>query len=823
MRYILPLYMIVALSLSVYSQEELHEAAPSRHNIERESPATDFFEGAILGNGALGVVVTTRPDAICLHLGHNNVWDIRIAENNRGKIGTFQEIFAKADAIPDTLPSIHHDKWFSEYLHMTAENYNRPYPRPFPCGTVLLGFDSRNVELIGHTLDISKGICTVKLIENGEYRHLHIFTDMEKDDVWLALTDTIGNRKASCFNRIRILPDHTTPTEIPRYQVYSDDKRIGFSQRLPKNTDGSISENDKAFSLQFVSSQKLKRTTRTTTLGVEEPLGELERSLTPNCKEFIAVVRLREGAAGDSSVYIADTHYTPSTYTLIESREKCDNAWNEFWSKSGVTFDDKELEAIWYRNLYFFNCALKQGASCPGLFANWSYGKIGTAWHGDYHLNYNIQQPFWLTFSSNHLEKNLVYADFVEHLLPISRKWAKEYYGMRGAFFPHSAYPVEMELHPYPVPDWGWEVFETPWTVQGLWWHYLYSADKDFLRKRAFTPIKDAVMFLVDYMSRYDAHSKRWNDDKYHIFPSVPPELYGLQPGFRFNYDTQIDITLTRFIFKAYLQAVDELDIKNEEMALIAQVNKILPSMPDYPTYQSKEYGMIFVSVPGEGDEIVYNVPSTLTHVFPGEEYGTDAPDSIYRMLLNTAKVHKNEGGNDIVFLPMQKARLGILDLEQFKRQVKYATLPNATVTDAVMQRGGRYDDTTDYMYMAKMGIWFENFALPAVINECLIQSYNGTISLFPNWDLRKDASFRTLRARGAFLVSAHVHESTIGPVTIVSEQGLCCSIINPWKGHKVKITTDEGENILSGEILTFNTKKGRSYTLAPITKTIEQ
>jgi hypothetical protein len=24
----------------------------------------------------------------------------------------------------------------------------------------------------------------------------------------------------------------------------------------------------------------------------------------------------------------------------------------------------------------------------------------------------------------------------------------------------------------------GWEVFETPWTVQGLWWHYLYSGDR---------------------------------------------------------------------------------------------------------------------------------------------------------------------------------------------------------------------------------------------------------------------------------------------------------------------------------------------------------
>ena len=97
----------------------------------------------------MGIVVTTRPDAVCLHFGHNNVWDIRIAEDNQEEVGTFSQIFAKADALPDTLPSIHHDKAFSDYLSLTAGNYQKPYPRPFPCGTLLLGFDRRRAELLG--------------------------------------------------------------------------------------------------------------------------------------------------------------------------------------------------------------------------------------------------------------------------------------------------------------------------------------------------------------------------------------------------------------------------------------------------------------------------------------------------------------------------------------------------------------------------------------------------------------------------------------------------------------------------------------------------
>ena len=388
---------------------------------------------------------------------------------------------------------------------------------------------------------------------------------------------------------------------------------------------------------------------------------------------------------------------------------------------------------------------------------------------------------------------------------------------MRGAFFPHSAYPVDMTMHPYPVPDWGWEVFETPWMVQGLWWHYLYSGDTDFLKEKAFIPMKDAVMFLVDYMSRPDAKGEQWGDHKYHIFPSVPPELYGLQPDFKFNYDTQIDIALSKFIFKAYLEAIQILKIEKQEKKLAGQVSKILSGMPAYPTYQSPEYGEIYVSVPGETDQIVYNVPANMTHVFPGEEYGMNAPEDVKHRLENTYHAHQNEGGNDIVFVNLQAARMGLLDLEKFKRQVHYATLPNQTVTDAVLQIGGRYNDQTDYLYMGTMGIWFENFALPVVINECLMQSYNGVIVLFPNWDWKKDATFTSLRARGAFLIDATLKNKEVTQINIISEKGNTCVIRNPWNEKKVSLSRKDKKEILSGSELRIKTDPGEQFVLTAI------
>jgi len=483
---------------------------------------------------------------------------------------------------------------------------------------------------------------------------------------------------------------------------------LGFSQILPylepqKQNMKIGHPKDKAFRLEARISSALEDGVRYSNQGVEEKMRPLEKNISRNDSPFYGVVTLTEGFAKNIDSNSKELIPTTETYSsaLLLTRK----SWETFWSKSGVDLKDEFLEKIWYWNLYFFNCAVREGVICPGLFANWSLGNIGTAWHGDYHLNYNTQQPFWLTFSSNHLDKNLPYVDLVHHLLPLSQKWAKEYYGMRGAFFPHSAYPVDMTMHPYPVPDWGWEVFETPWMVQGLWWHYLYSKDEKFLKANAFTPIKEAVLFLADYMKRPDAHGKQWKDTKYHIFPSVPPELYGLQPGFKYNYDTQIDITTAKFAFNAFLESVKVLGYEKTEAENVKDVKGILANMPDYSTTHSDDWGEIYTSVPGEGDKIVYNVPANLTHVFPGEEFGIDSPKAIYDKLVNTYKAHQNEGGNDIVFLNLQAARLGILDVDKFKRQVKYAMLPNGTVTDMVLQTGGRYDDQTDFGYMAPMGI----------------------------------------------------------------------------------------------------------------------
>ncbi|MCD9021665.1 glycosyl hydrolase family 95 catalytic domain-containing protein [Cohnella silvisoli] len=781
----------------------------SKHAISYDRPASGFFEGALLGNGGLGAVVTTRPDAVVIHFGHNNVWDIRIAENHQDKIGTFEDLFARLKKIPAGYSSLNEEAWYREYVAMTSENYDFPYPRPMPCGSMLLGFDRRTTEVLGHKLRIENGLCEIYFKVGDTAVTLLVFVDQHVDRLWATLQDSDGlSARANIFNRIKLIPDPNTPPELPTLAASVDvtGSCLSFRQTLPYSLTEEGPAGDRSKDRAFRLSARVSREA-----AFQESTQVLEAKLGEGAN-FTVCIELNEGLDANVpwEIPVIDS---PDQESFSAALDLSDKKWEDYWSRSGVILEDEFLERVWYRNLYFFQCSVKPEATCPGIFANWSYGKIGSEWHGDYHMNYNTQQPFWLAFSSNHVDKHLAYVNMVDHVLPVSRKWAQEYYGLRGAYYPHSAYPVEMNMMPYPVPHWGWEVCETPWTVQSLWWHYLYTMDKAFLADRAYTPIKEAVLFMVDYMKRPDAHGEAWGDDRYHIFPTVVPELYELTPGFKKNSDCIVDLTLTKFLFRAFLEACEALGLNKAEAELLAEVGDILGKFPEYPTAKSQR-GTVFVSVPGEDPEVVYNVPNGISTVFPGEDHGLHSSPERYQIGVNSYLNHRNEGGNELVFLNLAGARLGQLDLERFKRQIDYCLLPNGTCTDKLLESGGRYSDTTPFDYMGPMGIWFENFALPVVINECLMQSYNGIIRFFPNWPLNRRAEFRTLRAVGGFLVSAIADAGMIQGIEIYSEAGSPLRVYNPW--GKARCIRGREEETLTGDILALETEKGEKIRLIP-------
>jgi len=90
------------------------------------------------------------------------------------------------------------------------------------------------------------------------------------------------------------------------------------------------------------------------------------------------------------------------------------------------------------------------------------------------------------------------------------------------------------------------------------------------------------------------------------------------------------------------------------------------------------------------------------------------------------------------------------------------------------------------------------------------------TIRVFAAWPPEWDATF-TLRARGAFVVTAAQKEGKAEFVEILSEAGAPCRLKNPWGEAEVMLTHDGGASErMRGPLLEIPTKKGERLRLAP-------
>ena len=96
-------------------------------------------------------------------------------------------------------------------------------------------------------------------------------------------------------------------------------------------------------------------------------------------------------------------------------------------------------------------------------------------------------------------------------------------------------------------------------------------------------------------------------------------------------------------------------------------------------------------------------------------------------------------------------------------------------------------------------GGMLENIGATVAINDLLLQSHGGRMRFFPAWNatVLGGASFTTLRAYGAFLVSASIDShGVVSPVSLASEVGGDVVFDSPWPDTTSDpvITDDKGK-----------------------------
>ncbi len=109
------------------------------------------------------------------------------------------------------------------------------------------------------------------------------------------------------------------------------------------------------------------------------------------------------------------------------------------------------------------------------------------------------------------------------------------------------------------------------------------------------------------------------------------------------------------------------------------------------------------------------------------------------------------------------------------------------------------------------------NFAAAAGLQEMLLQSYSGTIRVFPaiptSW---KDVSFTTLRAEGAFLVSAEQKDGEVQRSRVIAEKGGSLRLEDPFPAASYAATGVAADGIRAdGRDLIVETVPGQRLSLS--------
>jgi alpha-L-fucosidase 2 len=833
-----------------------------RHLLARKTPGPTYFEGLLLGNGDVGVCAVVRPDALGLHISKTDCWDIRVSEGSEKEIIPFADILglwkeaneeAKRHGSGDG--SVESTETFRRYAAKVGTTYGKPWPRPWSCGTVWIKWDPRWTEPGAFDLNPANGLFTLEL--NSKDLHgtkqtsrlkafvdwdsgiLSVHTDAAIPSVLAIYSPHIDGFHAGPFDsgHVDAKPDLLPAPEL-NHSVSDSSGEFSCLQQFPaigpteEHPVPPKSDKDRNFALYA----KIAGAWNVTQQGADKDLvfspkelGPLRLAVMVATPRDLLLRRLErespESVRPSSWLSIPQTHvfgendletlsFAKKEVTTVwhlsfaDLQNRSETRWRQHWSNSAMSFEDETLERVWYHNQYFLACCLRKHRTAPGLFANWSSEDIGSAWHSDYHLDYNCQQVYWGVFSSNHIDMHQPYLELIENLVPMSEKFARESFRMPGAFFPLSAFPVPSQIVPYPVPPWGYQICMTPWAVQSLWWQFLYTQDEDFLR-RIYPIMRAALDFLAAYLTRED-------DGFYHVFPSVSSENWGFTIDFKLNKDCILDLALTRFLLDAMVTASGILSLDQAECIRWKDIREHLAPYPK----ATGPYGEVWLDISNAPVEHVYNVPITLAPVFPGEQVGIGKGQEFFDIATRTAQTIRLEGGNDLVSQPLIRARLGILDLEWFKGQIEYCMLPDGVSNDRVRQSGGRYGLSTDFDFMMRMGLWCENFTVSLVLNECVLQSYTGIVRLFPNTTNLGPARFANLRAVGAFLVSATHDGTSVTNLTVLSEKGKIMQLATPWPKAMIRVTRMRDGQIVptskNDQIFSIPTDAGERYVITP-------
>lgn len=470
--------------------------------------------------------------------------------------------------------------------------------------------------------------------------------------------------------------------------------------------------------------------------------------------------------------------------------------WKSYWNKSSFTMSDEVLLKAYYQGLYTMAACSRDQKFPPALFGWVTTDK--PTWNGDYHLNYNFYAPFYGLYSANRIEQATGQETPLLDFMPRGRWYAEQVTQTRGILYPVGIGPLGVEVtRDFPVLKDNGYTEEGDVEAGGLFYkqrshalfgtvnmaqHWRHTYDLSY-GKRIYPYVLAIADFWEDFL--------KFEDGQYQIYGDAENEKSG------FSKNSGMSIALLKNALELAIDLSKEL--KRDEHRQ-AKWQDIITHLRKLPTYERKGKRFLRGAEEDEHGRQVFGVSFSM--IYPANGVTPDSDSVLLATGWNTVDAiqqwqHHNATSS---FYPAA-VRVGYAPEKIMEELRRYAvhTYPN----------GFQLDNPH--------GI--ENSCTVAnTLNEMACMSVGNKIRLFAVWPKAIDAGFEKIRTWGAFLVSASLRGGTVCDVSLFSEKGRFCTVVNPWKGQSVLLVRNgKPDKQLQGEELTFSTSVNETIVLKPL------